>query len=365
MCKLFIAAGAFPRKVATRIIEETVDVFGKTQTDGFGYVAYGGGKIATSRHLNPAGYVAFGEEMPAFIDGARAEDGEMPEVVTALLIHGRTSTNRVCIENVHPFTAGRLRLAHNGILNWKGAGPEPGAENGCDSESFLNWMLSFKNYDAAWAETEANWSGYGVFGIVDAKRKSLTVAKCGSGKLAWTRGTYGHMFSTDAGDLTSIARMSGLKSARPADVRSGTVSTFRIAGETASLVRVSEWAGFGSFVRDTSYYRSYGTGAQGTGCGFASGAPSTVAHKDWRDYNRSLPRNPVAAAVTTNQGVVQTSAQASSKPTCSVTGDDLTEEEVEALVADLRAERDEHNVVPASAKTREMFPDYDPEWSGR
>ena len=280
MCKLFISAGAIPRARALSMIAKAASVFGRSQKDGFGFVAYGASNTAVGRYLVPGQYPGHGVELPGFVDCVRVESGSMPATVTALVIHGRTATSRVTLENVHPFHYKGLTLAHNGVLSWIGKGSEPEAPGGCDSEAFLRWFRPLRD---PWSETSANWSGYGVFGILEPAKGRLMVAKCGQGKLSYASTDSGvHLWSTESGDIEAIA---GPGITRPMAMRSRTRVTFNVSARKARLVEIREWSGFGDRVRDELWSRSMGTGGERRK---AWEPVRSDGFPDWEPVNRGL-----------------------------------------------------------------------------
>lgn len=253
MCKLFIAAGSLSQTQVLAILKATNSTFAKSQRDGFGFVAYGDSGVARGRYLSPDAYPGFGFKVPSFCKSVNIEEGTIPKVTKALVIHGRTSTNRVMVENVHPFKYGSLYLAHNGVLRWQGEGPCPKAANDCDSEQFLSWFFANKE---DWTKTEANWSGYGVFGVINTTTRKLTVAKCGSGNLDWAGNKDINLFSTHGADIRSIAEKAKLKVSHPLTVNRNTLIQIDLRKMSA---KVGAWAGFGSGQRDAMWHRSMGT----------------------------------------------------------------------------------------------------------
>lgn len=254
MCKLFIATGSLSQSQVLAILKATNSTFAKSQPDGFGFVAYGDtNTVARGRYLSPSAYPGFGFEVPKFCSSPSSEEGSLPKVTKALVIHGRTSTNRVMTENVHPFKYGSLYLAHNGVLRWTGNGPCPTAPNDCDSEQFLNWFFNNKE---DWSKTDDNWSGYGVFGVVNTTTRKLTVAKCGSGNLHWAGSKGLHLFSTQANDLQHIATKCRLRVSQPLTVKPKTLIQFDLR---KGSLKLSDWVGFGSGTRDAMWDRSMGT----------------------------------------------------------------------------------------------------------
>lgn len=258
MCKLFIATGKFTPAQVRSMLDAANAAFATTQRDGFGFVAYGGGKaIAHGRYLDPENYAGFGVKLPSFVRSEQIESGVLPKVTTALVVHGRTSTNSVRVENCHPFQRDEMYLAHNGVLTWAGTGKGPESRHGCDTDEFFAWLHGHASTAAAWDTSHEHWSGYGVFGVIDRRRSRLTVAKCGNGRLHWSGNLNAHLFSTDSGDVSRIARAAKIDVSKPISVSPKTIITYDIRNGL-KMVGVDAWKGFAAAVRDTKWSRSMG-----------------------------------------------------------------------------------------------------------
>lgn len=261
MCKLFIATGAFTREQVMDMLRATNASFAKSQRDGFGFVAYGSKKsVAHGKYLDPSEYHGYGKKLPQWVRSSRIEVGEIPEITTALVVHGRTSTNSVLMHNVHPFHNKGVFLAHNGVLGWKGEGPAPTAKHGCDTEQFFNWLQDQGDIgqDVAWDATHDHWTGYGVFGIINSKTGHLTVAKCGSGNLKWVGNDTDNFFSTDGVDLLRITRSANFRFSKTADMQPKTRVVFKLGARGSKVQLVTSWKGFGVRVIDDSWRKSMG-----------------------------------------------------------------------------------------------------------
>jgi predicted glutamine amidotransferase len=285
MCKLFIATGSLTKQQTLKLIDKAASIFSKTQKDGFGFIAYGSnGTTATGHYLEPSNYPGFNVSLPEWVESNRIETGAIPSNVTALVCHGRTATSRVVLANVHPFISKDIALCHNGVLSWIGSGPEPKAQNHCDSEQFLNWFNSIK---APFNNTKTSWSGYGVFGIINKRKKTLTVAKCGSGKLAYCSNDNGtHLWSTENHDLEVLAKVLSDSATKPLVMRSNTVCQFNISGKAPRLLSVDNWEGFGSVAtKSADWFRSMGT----TPTTPTGTRPLTYKRDSWPMANDSFP----------------------------------------------------------------------------
>jgi len=227
--------------------------FGRSQPHGFGFTMIGSdGSVASGRYLTPATFAGFRCFTPAWVKSEKLETGRLPKTTVALIVHGRTSTNEIRIENVHPFKRAAIHLAHNGILDWIGKGASPTARHNCDSEKFLNWLTES---GMAWSQTAENWSGYGVFGIIDELTGTLTVAKCQSGRLSWIGNKTVSVFSTEADDLDAFRRTLGVKTGSVVPVAPCSVIQFDL--ETGNATTTT-WGGFGKRSVDHLWAASMG-----------------------------------------------------------------------------------------------------------
>lgn len=253
MCKLFIATGRFTPDQTHRMLRVINERFSATQRDGFGLAIYGdeGKSVSRGRYLDPTKFVGFGTKIPDFVAHEESESGRMPQNVTAIIAHGRTSTNHINLHNCHPFIRRGVMLAHNGVLDWNGSPKgEPRAKFGCDTEQFLNWLIETRG-DRGWMETWSSletrelWSGYGVFGVLDQTRGELVVAKCGDGNLRWVGGNDVHVFSTEGSDAEAAYNVLSRPTRRAVPMLDNSVAVFDVH-EGANLVSVGKWQGFGS-----------------------------------------------------------------------------------------------------------------------
>jgi hypothetical protein len=227
--------------------------FSRFQRDGFGFYAQGNGGKAYGRYLDPSDYFGHGVSMPDFLKPSPSwEAGRMPDIVTNLIAHGRTSTNVTILKNVHPFKAGSLVLAHNGILFWEGKKEdEPKSAAGCDSEQFLNWLAS----GGQWQDAHKVWAGWGAMLLLDLASRCLTLAKDGTTKLHGAkRSRGGWVLSTEPDLIKRLSKVIKLRS-KPIPFPQRIVH-FDQAGE---IIKDVEWLGFGN--RNYMFERSIGGSA--------------------------------------------------------------------------------------------------------
>lgn len=212
MCKLYIATGKLTRKQVGRVLANANLHFRKTEADGFGFMAAPlvGAGIARGRYLNPYVFAGYMNGLPDFLSGPCAEENAIPAQVGSLIVHGRTSTNAKGLNNVHPFFAKGVYLAHNGIVHWQGTGPEPSPV--CDTEQFLHWFVRQPNAAEAWRQAYHNWGGFGAMALYDQSTGLLTIAR-DTANLAIARRANGRgwVFATDAGQLLQISRAASIE----------------------------------------------------------------------------------------------------------------------------------------------------------
>lgn len=259
MCKIAFSTGAIGKASALKFIESSNAIFAKDQKDGFGFVAAGQQGLASGWYLSPSNYFGFGNQgYPRMFLGQQQEVGSIPRIVSFMMAHGRTSTNNVCLWNVHPFESNGLYLIHNGILKWSGKSDPPACKHDCDSEQFLNWWAANRNVDAI----KDNWSGYGAFVIFDSKNGCSTLIKCSMANLSGIRrdNARGWVFSTFERDLYRIVKTSRIAVSGRAFSVPSCVIEFSATGEVTSE---REFPGFGAMQYDaTKFVSSYGSGAK-------------------------------------------------------------------------------------------------------
>lgn len=243
MCKILAVTGPLKRSAQERVLDATATLFSRSQRDGFGFVSHGKTTTARGRYLRPEMFAGFGfcRNLPEFLVRDVLEEGIMPEVSQVLLAHGRTSTNRTCVYNVHPFRRKSVYIIHNGILDWVGTKKNrPASEFGCDTEEFLNYLMAGNElYDA-----HEDWAGYGAIFILDSKSGKLTLAKCYTSTLYGAqRVKSGWVFSSEAADLLRIARAGNIQlRTRPIPFPQRLV----FFGPDGNLAKDDSWQGFAS-----------------------------------------------------------------------------------------------------------------------
>lgn len=257
MCKIFTVTGALSRAEIKNLLDLTADNFSHSQRDGFGFFATNkSGEIAVGKYLET--FPGFNSGLPSFLLGEQNEIGALPSASNFLVMHGRQSTNMVCLENVHPFFQSNTYLVHNGVLDYIGAKENaPTASNSCDSEQFLNFLVSPKHHGNIDANNIKNsWAGYGAIFVYSSVTKNLSLIKCGSASLfCAARDGKGLVFATQKSDLTDICRRAKIK------LRSSPVKVGQIIIDflpNGDVKNHCEWKGFATRQWDKKSTQSLG-----------------------------------------------------------------------------------------------------------
>lgn len=158
MCKIAILTCHNPDKLKD-IIESVWRSMAATEKDGYGAawvkpdgtLGYCKSSTTTIEEAMPDFCLSFGESTKLESNGG------------PLLIHGRTATCGVNLENTHPILCGDSAMVHNGIVNSKRF---HNVETTCDSELLVHAMRK----DGVTA-LENDIEGYYAFGLLTVSRK--------------------------------------------------------------------------------------------------------------------------------------------------------------------------------------------------
>lgn len=285
MCKLYIATGKLTRKQVGRVLAQANVCFRKTEQDGFGFMAapLTGTGATRGRYLNPFTFAGYMNGLPNFLSGPCVEENALPAQTKALIVHGRTSTNAKGLDNVHPFFAKGVYLAHNGIVHWQGQGQEPSPV--CDSEQFLHWFVRQDNPAEAWKQAFHNWGGFGAMGVYDQRSGLLTVAR-DTATLYIARRTngLGWVFATDAGHLLQVSRAASIG----LDTLPLTFPQHIVQFNGGEMVDECFWRGFSTRNWQGQYDLVARTHKSATGqqiTGFAQETPCERSREAFPDYD--------------------------------------------------------------------------------
>lgn len=182
MCKLFVLTKTqdLTETQLKKLIRETSKELLVGNSDGFGY------SIATSQgfygerftETNSMSFSHFGERSningPSdeyiFGDEIQNSFGVKSPHSGGLIVHARTSTNKLGLVNTHPFNSERYSLVHNGVVDNVGVEVDRVSDN--DSEYIL------RHYDSGGIDNVVNSvSGYYALGILDADTGNTIVVR--------------------------------------------------------------------------------------------------------------------------------------------------------------------------------------------
>lgn len=158
-----------------------------TEKDGYGAAWLSpSGKIQTIRSSLPRPSTSTAPWSKAFVSGSFT-----PSNGGYLIIHGRTSTCGVNVDNTHPFHIGKRALIHNGVVSSETIN---NVHSTCDSELLLH----------AWdqggiASIEADIDGYYAFAVItEGRSPTLDIVKDSRANLhsAKIPGIQGWVFGT-------------------------------------------------------------------------------------------------------------------------------------------------------------------------
>lgn len=164
MCKLmaFTNVSKLKTKELVKVLFN-VNVEMRSEGDGFGWVASTQNGLVGERYLDPEEFdmrITNKVKIPHKVFKEKsAIIGNMGKLSGALLIHGRTSTNSVNINNTHPFIMNDWALVHNGVVY--DDGPKYNKKTNCDTEDLL-----YRFVTGGMAAVEKHLTGYYAFGAI-------------------------------------------------------------------------------------------------------------------------------------------------------------------------------------------------------
>lgn len=187
MCKLAgwtnVKNSPLPKGAADRAIMAAHEVIKTTERDGFGVAQYGTSGLRI-RAMEPSEFKSLdsiaslhrraGKAANAFATAFRTDIEGTYRPASGMIIHGRTATCGVSLQNVHPFRRKGWTLAHNGVISWAGAHDTDHEKVTCDSQHLLIEMAD--NPDMKSRMTGMlDITGYAAFLCFDPKG-NMTVA---------------------------------------------------------------------------------------------------------------------------------------------------------------------------------------------
>lgn len=156
---------------AARALAAVHGIIANRERDGFGF-AQAGENSLRGRFVDPAEFHGLdawpeladraGDALAAFSAAWRAEQTGRYKETKPMMIHGRTATCGINLNNTHPFRLAGWTLAHNGVVSWHGKKCKKHKSATCDSQHILA-CLANGNTDQARKELLSDLSGYAAF----------------------------------------------------------------------------------------------------------------------------------------------------------------------------------------------------------
>lgn len=220
MCKILCLTTHKPAK-RDSIIETVWRLMATTEKDGFGAAWFSpSGELGFYRSSRPV--IPSGKALPRFVSGF-AGANPVESDGGFLIIHGRTATCGVSLENTHPMLADNAALVHNGVVS---SDTHDNETSSCDSELLLRAWLH-----GGMDEVAASVSGYFAFMLLQkvGSHKRLHVVKDSTANLY--AGEYGPGYAF----ATTTPLLQGVKATVLGEVQDNTHTAF--AGPTQHRVK--------------------------------------------------------------------------------------------------------------------------------
>lgn len=237
-------ASALTKPQFSKLMLTVAAAFNQTEKDGFGWAAWTGTSIAYEKYSSPyffAGPYALEAAIKPLTNSERElmwippfhcsykpdALGFAPLPKGPLIVHGRTATNDVNINNTHPFVGGNCALIHNGVVDH--VGPGHPRKSTCDSEFLLNEFI----YENGPRSFHKHITGYYAVLAIDTQGR-LHVVRDNMAQLwaARVKGTHNWLFCTTPSILKAAAESVDISISTPFPV---TPHTYGIFGATGLL----------------------------------------------------------------------------------------------------------------------------------
>jgi hypothetical protein len=162
MCKLLILTKHDSKELGS-IIVKAWQAMALTEKDGYGAAWISpSGRLQYVKCSTPSLQDIHVEPLP-FVKGFKKLHGKLASNGGELIIHGRTATNDINLENCHPMLDGQAALIHNGVVDSE---IYDLTQTSCDSEYLMRaWN------DQGLESVAANISGYYAFAHLQADAK--------------------------------------------------------------------------------------------------------------------------------------------------------------------------------------------------
>ena len=238
MCKLFgmTSTSNITRRQTDAITRAVHRSFRITQRDGFGFTLQHADRTRYSeRYTQPGQFAGIGaaasarKRLPDALKPALKMDAHGTRNsggCSALIIHGRTSTNDITLTNTQPLSKAGWTLAHNGVVEWTGKNYPLETTN--DSEHLLNLFAL-----GDWQHELVDVKGYAALLMMDNAGNFLAF-KDSRAPLHFAQVRNGFIVATSPDDILSACKAAKLKKPYIAAVPDNVLLTFTQNGEVTS-----------------------------------------------------------------------------------------------------------------------------------
>lgn len=125
MCKVMMLTNATKIKNLQQVINKSAELITKSDDDGFGWLAqgkngnFGERTTLTNKFRTRLGKPRLFNKLKSlpFIELTYEFIGQESNINGGIMLHGRTSTNNVTLENTHPITKNGWSVIHNGVVS--------------------------------------------------------------------------------------------------------------------------------------------------------------------------------------------------------------------------------------------------------
>ena len=167
MCQILALTNLKKIKLVDKL-NEIGNILLREEKDGFGYAVQGKsgafGEKTVAKHFRSRVGKSGLVKLP-IIKVNYSEFGTPGELTGPGVFHGRTSTNKVNLENTHPMQIDGWNLIHNGVVgDW---GPDYIKKTQNDSEDVLRRLLDGIGKENPMSEIEKYLQGYYAFAAID------------------------------------------------------------------------------------------------------------------------------------------------------------------------------------------------------
>lgn len=217
MCKLAGWTSSKESKLTKVAADDAIiaahKVISQTERDGFGY-AQAGSSGLRAKFVDPKEYKGIdclsnlyrraGKAAGAFSTAYRTsiEGAYKPDKST--IIHGRTATCGISLENVHPFRRKGWTLAHNGVCGYAGKDQGEHSKTTCDSQHLLICMADNTPTEKR-KEDLQNITGYAAFLALNPQGKLFVAVDDTASLYAGITSKGRWIFGTNAKIVEAIA----------------------------------------------------------------------------------------------------------------------------------------------------------------